>query len=169
MAPGGCGPSQRGQCRFPSLSSGGGGGGAADRKQGGSGEQTEVNTITFYRHPRWHRTPPLPPPPHSPPTPQPADGPQVTSRARDIYLFHFFFSISLHLTISSSTPCNSCTISRTRQADVHDSESQFKCDYASWRGPIRIIFFFAKSRDMQTNTVEGGKIFNLENKTKKMR
>lgn len=44
------------------------------------------------------------------------------------------------MTISSSTPCISCTIFRTRQADAHDSKSQFKRDYASWRGPLRIFF-----------------------------
>lgn len=163
---GGCGPSQRGQRRFPSLSSGGGGGGAADRKQGGSGEQTEVNTITFYGHPRWHRTPPLPPPPTEPPSP-PAPSQQTVRR-----LHHepvtFSFSISLHLTISSSTPCISCTISRTRQADAHDSESQFKCDYTSWRGPLRIFFFFSQNPETCKQTQsKGKKIFNSENKTKK--
>lgn len=81
-------------------------------------------------------------------TPHPATQPPAPSQQTVRRLHHepvtFIFSISLHLTISSSTPCISCTISRTRQADAHDSESQFKCDYTSWRGPLRIFFFFRK-------------------------
>lgn len=60
---------------------------AAHRRQGGTREQTEVNTITFYRHARWHRTPPLPPC-------APADGSQVPSRAHDTVAF--IFSIFHH-------------------------------------------------------------------------